>query len=267
MFRGGNMNLFSKLFTITLIGAVSIFAESAYDIAKKVHDLPSGKTSSSTIDITLVDKNGKTRSRQMIARTFKDGDVDKTVLVFKTPRDVAGISYLSYEYPDKADGSSVDNDSWIYIPAMKKVRRVSGSSKDDDFQGTDFTYDDLGTRNLSKDTFQLLGEEKVNGEDCWILEAKAKDSKAKVSRRITWISKKNYTVQKGEYYDKQNKLQKKLTCESIQQVKGYWTTLKQTMVNVQTNHKTVYEVKNLQYDEKINESFFTVSALEREQVK
>ena len=113
----------------------------------------------------------------------------------------------------------------------------------------------------------ILGEEKVNGVDCWILESKAKDAKAKVSRRITWVDKKTYVVRKGEYYDKQNRLQKTLSCENIQQVKGYWTTLKMTMTNVQTNHKTVYEINNLKYDEKVNESYFTVSALERELVK
>jgi outer membrane lipoprotein-sorting protein len=147
------------------------------------------------------------------------------------------------------------------------VRRVSGSNKDDDFQGTDFSYDDLGTRSLSKDNYAILGEEKVNGNDCWILEAKAKDTKAKISRRVSWIDKKTYVTHKGEYYDRQNRLQKTLICESIKQVKGYWTTQKLTMTNVQTNHKTVYEIKNLKYDEKVNESFFTVSALEREQVK
>ena len=74
-------------------------------------------------------------------------------------------------------------------------------------------------------------------------------------------------VRKGEYYDKQNRLQKTLLCENIKQIKGYWTTLKMTMTNVQTNHKTVYEINNLKYDEKVNESYFTVSALERELVK
>ena len=175
-------NLFLKVLSTSLLYAATTFAQSATEIAKKVHDLPSGKTSSATISVTLIDKNGKTRNREIASYTMKDGSTDKTVLVFKTPRDVAGISYLTYDYPDKADGSTVDSDSWIYLPAMKKVRRVSGSSKDDDFQGTDFTYDDLGTRSLSKDNFALLGEEKVNGVDCWILEAKAKDAKAKVSR-------------------------------------------------------------------------------------
>ena len=257
----------SKIIVISLLCFATGFAQTAYEIAKAVDKLPTGKTSSATISISLIDKNGKTRNRELVSYTLKDGTTDKTVLVFKTPRDVAGISYLTYDYPDKADGSSVDSDSWIYIPAMKKVRRVSGSSKDDDFQGTDFTYDDLGNRNLSKDNFAILGEEKVNGIDCWILEAKAKDPKAKISRRVSWVNKKTYVIQKGEYYDKQNRLQKTLACESIQKVNGYWSTLKLTMTNVQTNHKTIYEVKNLKYDEKINESYFTVSALEREQIK
>jgi len=257
------------LFTIAtcFLFTTASFAQSANEIAKKVHDLPTGNTSSYTVSLTLVDKNGKSRNREIVSYFMKDGNTDKTVIVFKSPRDVAGISYLTYDYPDKADGSTVDSDSWIYLPAMKKVRRVSGSSKDDDFQGTDFTYDDLGTRSLTKDNFAILGEEKVNGADCWILEAKAKDSKAKVSRRVTWVDKKTYVTRKGEYYDKQNRLQKTLTCENIKQVKGYWSTQKMTMTNVQSNHKTIYEIKDLQYDEKVNESFFTVSALERELVK
>ena len=260
-------NLFFKSLVAGLFLATTGLAQTANEIAKKVHDLPTGKTSSYTVSLTLIDKKGKERNREISSYTMKDGTTDKTVLVFKTPKDVAGISYLSYDYPDKADGSTVDSDSWIYLPAMKKVRRVSGSSKDDDFQGTDFTYDDIGTRSLSKDNFAILGEEKVDGFDCWILEAKAKDTKAKVSRRVTWVDKKSYVVRKGEYYDKQNKLQKTLTCENIKQVKGYWTTQKMTMTNVQSNHKTIYEVKDLKYDEKVNESFFTVSALERELVK
>ena len=260
-------NVFVKSLVTGLLYFSVTFAQTANEIAKKVHDLPNGKTSSSIISITLVDKNGKTRNREIASYTMKEGTTDKTVLVFKTPRDVAGISYLSFDYPDKADGSTVDSDSWIYLPAMKKVRRISGSSKDDDFQGTDFTYDDLGNRSLSKDDFAILGSEKVNGADCWILEAKAKDSKAKVSRRVTWVDKKTYVTHKGEYYDKQNRLQKTLTCENIKQIKGYWSTQKMTMTNVQSNHKTIYEVRDLKYDEDVNASYFTVSALERELVK
>ena len=243
------------------------FAQSAYEVAKAEHDVPSGKTSSCTITVTLTDKNGKTRTREIASYTMKEGTTDKTVMVFKTPKDVAGVSYLSFDYPDKADGTATDSDSWLYLPAMKKVRRISGSSKDDDFQGTDFSYDDLGNRSLGKDDFALLGEENVNGTACWILEAKAKDPKAKVSRRVLWISKENNMTLKGEYYDKQNRLFKTLTCDVVEQVNGYWTATKMTMTNVQTNHHTVYELKDLQYDIPVDKNYFTVSALEREQVK
>ncbi|MBQ6780039.1 MAG: outer membrane lipoprotein-sorting protein [Treponema sp.] len=243
------------------------FAQTAYEVAKAEHDVRMEKTSSCTIEVTLTDKNGKTRTREIVSYTMKDGTTDKTVMVFKTPKDVAGVSYLSFDYPDKADGTVAESDSWLYLPAMKKVRRISGSNKDDDFQGTDFSYDDLGTRSLAKDEFTLLGEETVNGTACWILEAKAKDPKAKISRRVLWISKENNVSQKSEYYDKQNRLVKTLSCDVIEQINGYWSTTKMTMTNVQTNHSTVYEMKNLQYDVPVDKSYFTVSALERGQVK
>ena len=256
------------VFSLVLLAAgLNGFAQSAYEIAKKEHDLPTGKTSSCTIAVTLIDKTGKTRSREIASYTMKEGKTDKTVLVFKTPKDVAGVSYLSFDYLDKEDGSPTDSDSWLYLPAMKKVRRVSGSNKDDDFQGTDFSYDDIGTRSLSKDTFAILGEEAVNGVNCWILEAKAKDEKAKVSRRVSWINKETYVSQKAEYYDRQNNLFKVLTCENIQKINGCWATQKMTMKNVQTNHQTVYELQNIKFDIPIDTNYFTVSALEREQIK
>ena len=243
------------------------FAQTADEIAKSSYNLPNGKTSSYTATLTLIDKAGKSRVREIAQYNMKDGDVKKCVTVFRSPKDVAGVSYLSFDYPDNPDGSAKDSDSWLYLPAMKKVRRVSGSSKDDDFQGTDFTYDDMGDRSLGKDTFALLGEETVDGVACWKLEYTAKDKSAKISRRILWIGKDNYVTYKGEYYDKQNKLFKTMECQDIAQIDGYWTTKKMIMTTLTTSHKTVYEMKDIQYDNDINPAFFTVSALEREQVK
>lgn len=250
-----------------LLAGSALFAQTAEEIARHANDVADAKTSSYTAVLTLTDKNGKVRTRELGAYTMKDGTTDKSVLVFRTPKDVAGVSYLSFDYPDKPDGSATDSDSWLYLPAMKKVRRVSGSGKDDDFQGTDFTYDDLGNRSLAKDTFAILGEEKVENADCWILEYTAKDTKAKVSRRVLWISKENYIAYKGQFFDRQNKLQKEMTCENITKVDGYWTVLKKTMRNVQTDHQTVYELKDVVYDKTVDANYFTVSALERGIIK
>ena len=115
---------FFKLAVSGLILAATTFAQSANEIAKKVHDLPTGKTSSGTISVTLIDKNGKTRNREIASYTMKDGTTDKTVLVFKTPRDVAGISYLTYDYPDKADGSSSEDYTAFEEKAAKRSAKV-----------------------------------------------------------------------------------------------------------------------------------------------
>ncbi|MBO7517004.1 MAG: outer membrane lipoprotein-sorting protein, partial [Spirochaetia bacterium] len=135
--------LFAALF---LILDTALFAQTAEEIAKASYDLPDGKTSSYVAVLTLFDKSGKSRTREIAQFNMKDGTTKKGVTVFRSPKDVAGVSYLSFDYPDNPDGSAKDSDSWLYLPAMKKVRRVSGSSKDDDFQGTDFTYDDMGDR-------------------------------------------------------------------------------------------------------------------------
>ncbi|MBQ3966161.1 MAG: outer membrane lipoprotein-sorting protein [Treponema sp.] len=253
--------------TVLLFAGSLAFAQTAQEIAKKVHDLPDGKTNSSEATMTLIDKNGKTRIREVASYTMHEGTTKKSVMVFRTPKDVAGVSYLSFEYPDNPDGSVKDSDSWLYLPAMKKVRRVSGSNKDDDFQGTDFTYDDIGDRSMGKDTFAILGEEEVKGVPCWKLEYTAKDKNAKISRRILWIGKENYVVHQGEYYDKAGKLKKTLDCEGITQINGYWTIQKMTMTNVQSKHSTVYQVKDQQFDIAIDAAYFTVSALERELLK
>ena len=250
-----------------LVLGTALYAQDANEIAKKVHDLPDGKTSYSEVTLTLLDKNGKSRVREVATYNMKDGTTDKSITVFRSPKDVAGVSYLSFDYPDNPDGSPKDSDSWLYLPAMKKVRRVSGSSKDDDFQGTDFTYDDIGDRALGKDTFAIIGDDTVDGRACWKLEYTAKDKNAKISRRVLWIDKETYVTYKGEYFDKQNKLFKTMVCEDIREQDGYWTTGKMTMITIPTNHTTVYEVKEIKYDTDINPSFFTVSALERGQVK
>ena len=96
-----------------------------------------------TVTPALTDKNGKVRMREVIMREKDYGNVKKSVVVFKTPKDVAGVGYLSFEYPDNADGTTKDSDNWLYMPAMKKIRRISGNTTEDDFMGTDFTYDGM----------------------------------------------------------------------------------------------------------------------------
>ena len=253
---------------LLLAGGICMAEElTGYEIARRAEEVDEGKTSSYTASMTLTNKKGSKRLREVFMRKKDYDDVKKSVIVFTVPKDVAGVSYLSFEYTDAADGSKKESDDWLYMPAMKKVRRISGSGKDDDFMGTDFTYADMGERGLTKDTFNLLGSEDVDGIECWKVEALAKDKSEKTQRRILWYRKDNYLVLKGEFYDRQEKLARKLTCSEIRQIDGIWTTGKMFMENVKTGHSTLLEMKDIQYNQSLDDGIFTVSAIERGTVR
>lgn len=265
-------NTFVKALLTTAImmataGSITAQETTGYGIMKKADEVDGGKTSSYTAAMTLVSKTGSTRVREVVCRKKDYGAVNKTVIVFRTPKDVAGVGYLMWEYDEKADGTKPDTDSWLYMPAMKKVRRISGSESSGSFMGTDFTYDDMGDRGLSKDTFTLLGEENTNGADCWKIECRAKDTTEKNPRRIVWIRKDNYMMQKADFYDRQDALQRELTASDIKLIDGIWTTGKMQMTNVQTNHATVIEMKDVHYNQQTDDSLFTVASLERGSIR
>ena len=238
-----------------------------YEIAWRADAVDKGETSSYTATMTLTNRKGESRVREIFMRSKDYGDVKKSVIVFARPKDVAGVSYLSHDYPDNDDGTKKDSDSWLYMPAMKKVRRISGSGKDDDFMGTDFTYADMGDRGLTKDTFTLLGEDTVDGIACWMVESVAKDKSEKTQRRVIWYGKENYKVVKGEYYDKQNTLTRVLSCSGITKIDGIWTVGKMFMRNVKTDHTTLLELRNVKYNMAVDDNMFTVSAIEKGKVK
>ena len=133
-----------------------VYAQSAEltgrDIMLKVHDRPDGDDQKGVMQMTLINKRGKMRKRTVLFLSKDYGKDSKSITYFQSPADVKGTGFLSWEYDDP----SKDDDRWLYLPALKKTRRISGSSKNDYFMGTDFTYDDLGDRSVDEDNHELL---------------------------------------------------------------------------------------------------------------
>ena len=257
-----------KLFVIvsTLLLAGSLFAESGYDIMKKADEVAEPKTSSSTATLTIHSKKGSDRIREVIMKSKDYGDVKKEVIVFTTPKDVSGTAYLMFDYEDE----SKDSDNWLYLPAMKKTRRIasSGSESEGSFMGTDFTYQDMGDRSLSKYNYNLLGEDNIDGVACYKVECISKAGTEKDPRYITYIGKSDYIMRKCEFYDRQNQLHRLLTCSNFTIIKGFTTAQVMKMENVQTGTWSLIETKNIQYDaEDIDDSLFTVAALEKGRIR
>ncbi len=253
-------NIFALVFAFM---ALAIFAETGLDIMKKVEARPKPKTTKQTTTMTLIDKRGKERVRSVLGYTKDFGDVKKSVMVFQKPHNIKGTGFLSYSYDDM----NKDDDSWLYIPALKKAKRISGSKKNGTFMGTDFTYNDMGSRSIEEDTHTLVKEEKLNGKDCWVIESKPKKKGDAYSRFISWIRKDNLIAEKVEFYDKKDDLLKVLTNSNFEKMGEIWIVKKMEMNNVQEKHKTIIDLSDIELNCEVKDSYFTVASLERGRVR
>ncbi len=251
-----------KIVTAILIALTTsvTFAQTGREIMLKADARPEAKTSKIQIKLTIINKRGKERVRKLKSYSMEIGKDKKTLMFFEYPGDVKGTGFLTWDY----DKIGKDDDKWLYLPAMKKTRRISGSSaKKDYFMGTDFTYDDMGDRNIDEDTHKLLGEEEINGHKCWKIESTSKDKRDLFSKKIIWMRQDILIPEKVDYYDRMGKLHRQMVLEKVSKKKDYWVIDKMTMTNVQTKHKTIIEFLNQELDIPLKESKFSVKTLER----
>ena len=248
------------LIAAMLCAAAQMNAQTGRDIIQRVKDRPDGNTRYAEMRLTLVKKNGDKRERKMVSWAMDEGKDTKKIMFFTYPGDVKGTGFLTWDY----DQAGKEDDKWLYLPAMKKTRRISGSSsKTDYFMGTDFTYDDMGGRSVDDDTHTLLREETRDGHKCWVVESVPKDPHEVYSRKVTWIRQDSDTGVYCEFYDKLNKLHRVMTVLDLQKVEGFWTVMKMEMKNVQSGHSTQITVSEPKYDIKVDKSLFTVAKLEK----
>ena len=244
--------------TILAVAIVAVFmtvatAQTGRDIAQKVKDRPDGDTRQSELSMKLINKRGAVRERRLVSYSIDVGEEKrdrKSIMFFEYPGDVKGTGFLTWDY----DEPGKDDDKWLYLPAMKKTRRISGSSaRQDYFMGSDFTYDDMGSRSVDEDTHELLGEEIIDGYKCWKLESVPKDKRDIFSRKIALIRQDCLIPVRVEYYDKLGRLHRRLEMSDIARVDGFWVARKMHMSNVQTGHQTILEIKNPKYNIPVEE--------------
>lgn len=251
--------------TLSLIAMLAVCGTQAAelsgrDIMQKVRNRADGDTRSATIEMTLIQKSGHKRVRKLESWAMDVGSDTKKIMFFTYPGDVKGTGFLTWDY----DNTAKVDDKWLYLPAMKKTRRISGkSSKTDYFMGSDFTYNDMSTRSVDEEKHQLLREETLGGYKCWVVQSVPNDKDEIYARRVTWVRQDCLMAVKAEYFDKLNKLHRRLTISNIEKVQGFWTMRLMQMENVQTGHKTIIRMDNQKFNVKVSPNLFTVSQLEK----
>jgi len=241
-----------------LLWVGSLFALDGREIMDRVDKRPTGKTSHARVRMDLIDSKGQVNTRSVEMFTVKgEKDLKKLVIVFHAPASVKDTRYLAVENEGR------DDDKWIYLPALKRVRRIAASEGGSSFMGSDFTYDDMSDRDVDRDNHKLLREEKLESYQCYVVESSAKDPKdSQYSKRISWVAKDLWIPVKIELYDKKGNLQKVATMDKIDTIQGFVTPLQTTMKNVQKGTATVLVMEKFVWDEPLPSSLFTTRYLE-----
>lgn len=228
------------------------------EIAQRIYDRDDGKDSYAIIDMRLIDSRNNERKRTMIVQVKDFEKLTRTMIRFTEPADIEGTGLLMVE---KEKG---DDDQFLYLPELKRVRRIVSGKKDGRFVNTDFTYEDLERRKVEKDEHQLLREEDLEGKRCYVLESiPQKGSGSHYTRLIAWVVKDIFIPLRIEYYGKGMKLEKVFTARQIQQVEGIWTTMESEMSDLKNKHRTIMRIKKVRYNQGIPDSAFTERNLEK----
>ena len=233
------------------------------EVAILVDQRPDGDDRSSELTFTLINKQGKRRIRKVKSYQKDIASDTKSLMCFLSPADVKNTIFLQHEYDDPCK----EDDKWLYLPALKKARRIAGSSKNDYFMGTDFTYDDMGDRNVDEDEHSLLQDETIDGHCCWVKESKPKDRNYMYSKVISWIRKDIYIPIKIDFYDRHGELLKSMVLSDFRNTDGFWKAFKLEMENFQQKHKTIIEYQNVKYNSNLEDNLFEVSSIERGRIR
>lgn len=217
--------------------------------------------------MVLINDKGQQRERRntTVVALQPNGIDSKFAVKFSTPADIRGTAFLQVEHGD------ADDDLWIYLPALKKSRRLVASNKKDSFVGSDFSYGDISLPKAAKYKHTLLRNERIDDADCYVIESVPGDDTVKAnsgySRKLTWVRVDNFVEAKVEYYDLAGRLLKTQIVKKPQVVDakaGRWFPMFREMTNHQTGHRTTLEVLKLETNVPTPDELFTTRYIERE---
>ncbi|OLQ88152.1 outer membrane lipoprotein-sorting protein [Vibrio panuliri] len=213
----------------------------------------------SQMEMILTDAQGASSTRLMRLKSLEvDDDGDKGLTIFDQPRDVKGTAFLNHSHIAEPD------DQWLYLPALKRVKRISSRNKSGPFMGSEFSYEDLSSFELEKYRFKLLKQEEFAQVNSYVLEQIPTDKYSGYSKQITWLDAEHYRPLKVEFYDRRGALLKTLTfSEYHQYLNQYWRAHKMVMVNHLSGKRTELITSKLQFQTGLTTKDFQQNILKR----
>jgi len=254
-------------FTTIVIAACCLkpaFAETPEEkglaIAKEVDARDRGfADSTNSIKMILRDKYGNERPRYIRNRTKEQAnDGDKAIIIFDNPGDVKGTAFLSFTHKEGAD------DQWLYLPALRKVKRISSSNKAGAFMNSEFAFEDISSQEVEKYTYRYLRDDEMKGQKVFVVESDPVDPKSGYSKLENYIDAERYVTLKINFYNRGGRMKKTLVMEDYNQYKDkFWRAHKWTMTNHLTGKVTILEQSDFKFGNGFTENDFDKNSLSR----
>jgi outer membrane lipoprotein-sorting protein len=213
----------------------------------------------SDLQMILRNRQGQTTERNIRNKQLEvTGDGDKSMSIFDSPKDVQGTAFLSYTHVKDAD------DQWLYLPALKRVKRISSSNKSGPFMGSEFAYEDITSQEVEKYTYKWLRDEKYDGRDTFVMERYPTYKHSGYTKQVAWIDKEMYQPLKIDFYDRKGALLKTLTQHEYKKYLGkFWRPSRMEMVNHITKKSTTLKWSNFHFNSGLTDRDFDRNSLKR----
>ena len=234
--------------------------EAGFRIATEARERQKGFGNfTANLTMTLRNKQGRESHRELRLKVIEvEGDGDRTMFVFDRPRDVKGTAFLVHAHKNEPD------EQWLYLPGLKRVKRISSSKQSGSFMGSEFSYEDMGATEIEKHTHQLLRNEPCGDLECTVSERIPVDSDAGYSRQLVWLDREELRTMQVQFFDRRGAHLKTMVVEDYEKyLDNYWRGRKVTMTNHLTGKSTVLLWSDYEFGADLDLDDFTRTALKR----
>jgi hypothetical protein len=244
-------------------------------VARQVQDRNTGRDSRASMRMKLFDRHNRVRERALSLITLRGRaapgappsapDGDRLLIRFSYPNDIRGTGFLVWEHPNS------DDERFLYLPSLRRVRRIAGAETQESFVGSDFTYEDIGGREFDEYTYAFAGPDGENTSwspaggaprPAWRLESRRKDASAEFPRVVSVVLKDSLVVASAEVYNRRNEKQKVYTVRRLEQIESIWTVMESEMINALEKTRTELVVESMDYNVGLKDSDFSRRELE-----
>jgi hypothetical protein len=253
--------IFSLVWTPFVSSALTPEEEKGTEIVREMDKRDTG-FGDFTADMLMIlkNKNGDESEREIRTKTLEvDDDGDKNLMIFDSPKDVQGSAFLSFTHKEG------DDDQWLFLPALKRVKRISSRNQSGSFMGSEFSYEDITSQEIEKYTYKWIKDEVYEEKECFVIERYPVNKKySGYTRQMVWIDKSEYRVWKIDFYDRKDSLLKTLTFEEYEQfLDQYWRAHKMNMVNHQNEKSSLLIMSNFEFQTGLEDEDFNTNSLKR----